>query len=174
MLPPELDARADRATCFSMLLAIAFVVVALWMKVRWSTCLWMVLGGVGIYGASELICLGILKSILKGRQWAIDLVVWILWPKSYARAIVEPQPASPRLLLWHLQTFLSPDALYPLVVDTPAGNVKQPSDPPVAVASKLACQLDDHCRQHVFILSALRDMSLYRSMLVEHPARPPF
>ena len=63
-----------------MLLAIAFVVVALWMKVRWSTCLWMVLGGVGIYGASELICLGILKSILKGRQWAIDLVVWILWP----------------------------------------------------------------------------------------------
>jgi len=69
---------------------------------------------------------------------------------------------------------LSPDALYPLVVDTPAGNVKKSSDPPVAVAAKLARQLDDHRCDQVFIFSALGDMPLYRSVLTENSTCPSF
>ena len=45
-------------------------------------------------------------------------------------------------------------------------------DLPVAVAAKLARQLDDHFRYHIFILSALGNMPLHRSVLSENSTCP--
>jgi hypothetical protein len=63
-----------------------------------------------------------------------------------------------RLLLRYLQAFLPPNALYPSVVHAPSNAVQEPRDLPVAVAPEVTRQLDDHCRHHVLILSALGDM----------------
>lgn len=78
-LTPEEDHRANIATCFSILLAIALVIVAVLLNVRWLTCLWMILGGLGIHGGTNLIGLAIVRPALQRKPWAV-LVIRALWP----------------------------------------------------------------------------------------------
>lgn len=60
-----------------------------------------------------------------------------------ARAVIQPQPFSFRLLGGHFKAFLTPDPLDPLTVHPPACAFEQGRDPAVAVASVLGRQLDD-------------------------------
>ena len=43
-------------------------------------------------------------------------VIWMLWPRTDARSIVEAESASLRLLWLDLQPFPSLETLYPLVI----------------------------------------------------------
>ena len=47
-------------------------------------------------------------------------VIWMLWPQTDARSIVEAESASLRLLWLDLQPFPSSETLYPLVIHVPA------------------------------------------------------
>jgi hypothetical protein len=67
----------------------------------------------------------------------------------------------------NLQPFASPDPLDPLVVDEPAGPAQQLGDLAIAVAAILAGKLDGVGRQPLFIVTALRDLTLRRAMLAE-------
>jgi hypothetical protein len=67
----------------------------------------------------------------------------------------------------NLQPLASPDPLDPLVVDEPAGPAQQLGDLAIAVAAILAGQLDGVGRQPLFIVTALRYLTLRRAMLAE-------
>jgi hypothetical protein len=66
-----------------------------------------------------------------------------------------------------LQPLASPDPLDPLIVDEPAGPAQQRGDLAIAVAAILAGQLDGVGRQPLFIVTALRYLTLRRAMLAE-------
>ena len=55
----------------------------------------------------------------------------------------------------------------PLVVDQPAGPAQQLGDLAIAVAAILPGQLDEIGCQPLFIITALRDLTLCRTMLAE-------
>jgi len=88
-------------------------------------------------------------------------VIGVQRPQSHTRAIVQPQSPTLRLLLRHLQSFLTPDAFDALVIHVPSRLVQQPTHLEVAVATKPTRQLDDDRCQRVFILPALGTVSLY-------------
>tara|TARA_B100000809_G_C15004676_1_gene482770 strand:+ start:465 stop:794 length:330 start_codon:yes stop_codon:yes gene_type:complete len=73
-LTPEEDRRANILTGCSMLECLVFVVIAVRYSVSWLTCLWMVLGGLGLISGSNLLCLAILKPTLARRPWAVAIV----------------------------------------------------------------------------------------------------
>lgn len=56
-------------------------------------------------------------------------VVRPLWTKPDAGPVVQPEPPALGLLGWHLQAFLTPDALDALHVDHPPGISQQGCDP---------------------------------------------
>ena len=91
-----------------------------------------------------------------------------------AGAVIEPETASLRLFLGHLQPLAPPQALDPLVVDLPAGVAQQGRDPPVTVAAVLAGQFDHVRDQAVFVVAPARDAALGRAMLPQHPASAAF
>ncbi len=99
-------------------------------------------------------------------------MVATLRPQSHARAVVEPKPRSLRLLSRHLETFLTPDPLYALVVDAPAFSPEHGRDPPISVPSEPARQIDDPLDQTTLVIALLRPMTLRGSRLTEHLAGP--
>ena len=90
------------------------------------------------------------------------------------RTVIQPEPASLRLLLRHFQPFSSPDALYTLVINLPSLITEQRCDPAISVPSEPYCQLDDVGGQRFFIIQGLQGSALCRSMLVEHPTGSAF
>ena len=95
-----------------------------------------------------------------------------LWPEPYARAVVEPQPASWLLLLRYLQPLATPDPLYAILAHPPAGSLQQRRDPAIAITAVLAGKLDDGLRECVFIFASDRTVALRAARLVGQPARP--
>ena len=79
-----------------------------------------------------------------------------LRPKPHARSVVQPQPPPFWLLLRHAKALPPPDPSDTLVVHMPAIPSEQSRDPPIAVATIPACQLDDGRGQDVFIIELLR------------------
>jgi hypothetical protein len=90
-----------------------------------------------------------------------------LGPQTDAGPVGKPQTATLWLLVGDLQPFAAPDALDPLIVDQPAGPARQLGDLAIAVAAILAGQLNDVGRQPLFVGTALRDLTLRRTMLTE-------
>jgi len=94
-------------------------------------------------------------------------VIAVLGPEPDAGPVVQPQATALRLFLRNLQPLASPDPLYPLVVDEPASPAQQRGYLAIAVAAILAGQLDEIGCQPLFIITALRDLTLCRTMLAE-------
>ena len=94
-------------------------------------------------------------------------VVAVLGPEADAGAVIQPETAALRLPGGDLQPLASPDPLDPLVVDEPAGPAQQLGDLAIAVAAILAGQLDGVGGQTLFIVTALRNLTLRRAMLAE-------
>lgn len=86
-LSPEQNREANRATCFSMLLSFAFVVTAVALNVSWQYAIGMILGGLILYGGSNIICLPLVKPALEQRPWAILTIKWLQPLVSIALAI---------------------------------------------------------------------------------------
>ena len=94
-------------------------------------------------------------------------VVAVLGPEADAGAVIQPETAALRLPGGDLQPLASPDPLDPLVVDEPASSAQQLGDLAIAVTAILAGQLDGVGRQPLFVLTALRNLTLRRAMLAE-------
>ena len=71
---PEQNQRANRATCFSMLLSAAFVVLAVSMNLSWKDAILMILGGLLLQGCSNLICIPLVKPALERKHWATAII----------------------------------------------------------------------------------------------------
>lgn len=99
-------------------------------------------------------------------------VMPILRPQPHARAVVEPEPASPGLSAWNFQALAPPDPLDPLVVRLPALTAQQRRDPAIAIAAIARCQIDDRARQSVFVIPPLRPAPLRRANLAGGAASP--
>ena len=97
----------------------------------------------------------------------------ILRPQPDAGSVIEPEPSSLRLLLWHFQPLPPPDPLDPLRVHQPAGVSQQGCDAPVAIAAILGSQCDDVGGQRRFIFRLLEDLALCGAMLAQNPAGQP-
>jgi hypothetical protein len=97
-------------------------------------------------------------------------VIAVFGSEPDAGAVGEPEPTALRLFVWNLQPLASPDPLHPLVVDQPAGPAQQRGDLAIAVAPILASQLDDVGGQPLFVVTALRDLTLCRAVLAERRA----
>ena len=97
-------------------------------------------------------------------------VVRPLGTQADAGAVVQPEPTPLRLFAGHLQPLASPQALDPLVVDLPAGVPQQGRNPPIAVTTVPAGQLDHVRDQAVLVVTAARGTTLGRAMLTQHPA----
>ena len=95
-------------------------------------------------------------------------------PEPNARAVIEPEAATPRLLLRHLQPLAAPDAFDPLPVHLPTGIAQQSRDPAIAVATILASQGNDVFGKRRFVIGPARHLALRRSVLSEHPAYASF
>ena len=67
-------------------------------------------------------------------------VILVQHPEPNAGAVVQPQPTPLGLALGHLQAFLTPDPLHPLVVHGPPIDAQQVRDLPVPVATETARQ----------------------------------
>ena len=80
ILSQEEDRRANRATAFSMMLAVVLVVVAVSADAKWSTALWMIVAGLAPYVSNNLICLAVAKQAFLGAPWAVLLIRYVLWP----------------------------------------------------------------------------------------------
>lgn len=87
-------------------------------------------------------------------------MVWAFWPEPDARPIIQPEPTLLRLLLWDFQPFTPPDPLDALVVHMPAAVVQHPGDHAIAIAPKLAGQLDDVIGQPLLVRQAAGDPAL--------------
>jgi hypothetical protein len=96
----------------------------------------------------------------------------ILRPQPDARAIVQPEPAAFRLLLWHLQPLLAPDPLDTLAVHRPAGITQQGGHPAIAVATILLGERDDVVGEPLLVICPAWHLAMRRSMLPKHPAYP--
>ena len=98
-------------------------------------------------------------------------MIGVLRPQPHTRSIVEPQPSSRLLLLWHLQPFATPDALHPVFAHLPACALQQRRDPAVAIAPILAGKFD-HCPGECILVFALcRLVALRAAWLIHQPAR---
>ncbi len=95
-------------------------------------------------------------------------------PQTDAGSVVEPQPASLRLLAWDLQPLPSPDALDPLGVHMPTFGPEQSSNPSIAISAVLAGQTNDCCPQGFIIMSATRTLALGRAVLTDDSAGSAF
>ena len=84
-----------------------------------------------------------------------------------ARAVIEPQTAAFRLLVWNLQPLTPPDAFDPLVVHQPARMAQQRGDLAIAVTTVLASQLDNVSGQALFVVAPRPHLPLRRAMLSE-------
>ena len=100
-------------------------------------------------------------------------VVDVRRPEPYARAIVEPQPASWLLLLGYLQPFTTPDPLNPVLADLPARPLQQRRDAAVPIAAIPAGQLNDGLGKSIFVIAPCRPVALRATWLVHQMARPP-
>ena len=94
-------------------------------------------------------------------------MIAVLGPEPDAAAVVQPEATALRLPGGNLQPFASPDPLHPLVVDEPAGPAQQLGDLAIAIAAILPGQLDDVGGQPLFLVTALRGLTLRRAMLTE-------
>ena len=68
-------------------------------------------------------------------------MVWTFWPQTEAGPIIEPEPASLRLLLRNLQPLLPRNPLDPLHVHNPACGSQQGHDPPMTIVVSSAREL---------------------------------
>ena len=100
---------------------------------------------------------------------APDMVA-VLWAQPNAGAVIEPQPAPPRLLLRYFQPLATPDALNPVPADLDPALVQQSRHPAVAVAAVLRGKLDDVAGE--FVLAGLErgNISLGSPRLPDDPA----
>jgi len=71
------------------------------------------------------------------------------------RAGIDLQSASFRLFLGCFQSFLSPDALYLLVIDDPTLIEQQRCDPTIPIAAIFTRQFDDPLPEQLLILRNL-------------------
>ena len=99
-------------------------------------------------------------------------VIPVLRSKADAGAIAQPQAASFRLFLRHFQTLSTPQALDPLVVDSPAVPAQQPGDAAVAVTAISRRQIDHLLHQTVLVLRRQRSVPLGRASLTQDQAGP--
>lgn len=87
--------------------------------------------------------------------------------QAHARAVVEPEAAALRLLLWDLQPLPPLDALHPLGVHRPARVTQEGGDPPVAVAAIGLRQFDDVGGQRRLIVTGAGRLALRGAMLAK-------
>ena len=90
--------------------------------------------------------------------------------EAHARSILQPEPSLHSLLLWDLQPFTSPDALDPLVVHMSASVVQQTRHHAITIAGIYVGQFNDIIGQPLFFSTALRNISLYRTVLPQGAA----
>ncbi len=100
-------------------------------------------------------------------------VVSALRPEPHARAVIPPQAASFGLLPGHLESFLPPDPLDPLLVHAPARLAQEARDGLVAVAAEAGRQLDDLRHQDWLVVPHPQPAVLGRAGLPEDAAGPP-
>ena len=100
-------------------------------------------------------------------------VILALRPQSHATAIIQPQPASRPLFLRYFQPFAAPDPLHPVFAYRPTRCAQQSRNPPIAIASVGAGQLQDGSRQPIFIFALAHPITLRSSPLPQQPARTP-
>ena len=86
----------------------------------------------------------------------------------------EPSFRYSLLRLGYLQSLLSPQALYPFMIDLPALNLKQRRDAPVTLPAILARQPDNISPEDFFIVLAIRHMTLYRTAEIKYSAGAAF
>jgi hypothetical protein len=101
-------------------------------------------------------------------------MIAILRAVAETRSIGQPEPASLRLLLRHLESLLSPDPFHPLVVHVPAFLMKQRRDPPIPVPPILAREGDDAPPQGFLVIRLNADILLRGPALPHHTTRPAF
>src|SRR3954452_25347283 len=88
-----------------------------------------------------------------------------------ARAIIEPEPASLRLLLRNLQPLQPPDSLDAFDVHHPPGGLQQGCDPSIAITAVLGGERDDVGGQSRLIIRHRWNLALCESMLAKNPTR---
>src|SRR3954464_228073 len=92
-------------------------------------------------------------------------------PQSDARAIIEPEPASLRLLLRNLQPLQPPDPLDAFDVHHPPGVLQQGCDPSIAITAVLGGERNDVGGQSRLIIRHRWNLALCGSMLAKNPTR---
>src|SRR5262250_2879940 len=97
----------------------------------------------------------------------------MLWPQPHATAVIQPYPASRPLLLRYFEPLTTPDSLHPVLAYLPTRFPQQRRDPPIAIASVRARQLQDGSRQLIFLLALHHPVALRSSPLPQQPARTP-
>src|SRR5450756_2095528 len=100
-------------------------------------------------------------------------MVRVLGAQSYARPVVEPQPASWLLLLRNLQPLTTPDSLHPILADGPACSSQECCDASIAIAPILARYSHDRSGEFIFIVPLCRSVALSAAWLLHHQARTP-
>ena len=75
---------------------------------------------VGALGRQHV--LASLDATIGGAAFAKVIGPGVFRSQGDARSVIEPWPATLRLLAWHLQPFKFPYALHPFVVHTPPGD----------------------------------------------------
>src|SRR5512139_627544 len=95
-------------------------------------------------------------------------VIFSLGPQPDARAVVEPEPSSPRLSLRYFESFLPPDPLHPFVIYLPAFPDQKGRYPPVAIPSILGRQFSDAQNKSLFLTRRPRTIALCRSSLPQN------
>jgi len=100
-------------------------------------------------------------------------VISALRPQTYARSIVEPQAAAWLLLLRNFKPLATPDSLYPIFANLPAGALQQSGDAPLSVTAILAGQDDDGLGKSIFVFALCRLIALRAAWLLHQLARSP-
>lgn len=93
-------------------------------------------------------------------------------PQPHARAVIQPETAAFWLFHRYFQPLSPPDAVNPLLVHIPAVVPEQSCDPPVTVPAKPLGKASDRRCHGVFIVSPDVRLTLGRTMLADHAARP--
>ena len=88
--------------------------------------------------------------------------------KPDAGAIIEPETAALGLPRRHLQPFPPPDPCHPFGIHMPALGAQQCCNPAIAVAPKLAGEIDDGFSKRRFIVGNLGNMTLGRTRLAKN------
>jgi hypothetical protein len=100
-------------------------------------------------------------------------MVGVCRPKPHTRAIIEPQPSSWLLSLWHLQPFATPDAFDSVLAHLPAGSLEQRRDPAIPIAAILAGKGNDGLSQSILVFTLCRPVALRAPGLPQQKARMP-